>query len=104
MNTLLSELSRFLNTAELKQIKIAVANMDLGKVNRRNQKDILFLLLKEVGWDDKKIEEFKNLRSREGRNSKKSLSPSFKFYKNKQLPKTKKAPFQGGSPGLGKKQ
>ena len=50
MNTLLSELSKFLNSAELKQIKIAVANMDLGKVNRRNQKDILFLLFKEIGW------------------------------------------------------
>jgi len=104
MNTLLSELSKFLNSAELKQIKIAVANMDLGKVNRRNQKDILFLLLKEIGWDNKKIEDFKNLPSREARNSKKSVSPSFKFYKNKQLPKSKKEPFQGGSPGLGKKK
>ena len=75
----------------------------------KNNKELLREGLKTLGWSDKEINYFSNLKSRDHLHKKhnpdQKTSPSFKGYKNNVgQPKTNPKPYQGGSPGLGKKK
>ena len=69
----------------------------------KDNKTLLREGLKELGWTEEKIKEFSGLKSQESidKGLGKKTSPSFKHSK---ISKLNPKPFQGGSPGLGKKK
>lgn len=75
------------------------------KINRRdNIKKILHDSLIELGWSREQISKLSKPKSIGKGQDSRGVSPSFKYYKNKtEQPKTNTKPYQGGSPGLGKR-
>ena len=73
----------------------------------KNNKEILHIALKKLGWASKDIQSL--LRKPKSQASARAVSPSFKFYKPTNAAGTLKRgqsykSVSGGSPGLGKKK